>query len=89
MQLHAFFSGHVQGVGFRWTLCAHARQHHLKGCTKNLEDGRVEVYAVGSIKVLEAFLEDIQKHPGHAQIDSVETHFEETEKAFTEFKIVF
>ena len=43
-----FVRGHVQGVGFRYFVERIAADLKLAGYTRNLDDGRVEVYAVGS-----------------------------------------
>lgn len=39
--------GNVQGVGFRYFAQKHAERLGLSGYVRNLDDGRVEVYAVG------------------------------------------
>jgi acylphosphatase len=41
------FSGHVQGVGFRYTAQAIARDFDVKGYVKNLSDGRVRLEVEG------------------------------------------
>ena len=38
----------MQGVGFRWFAQKSATSLGLSGYTRNLDDGNVEVYAVGS-----------------------------------------
>jgi acylphosphatase len=43
-----FVRGRVQGVGFRWFVQRSADQLGIRGYTRNLDDGRVEVYAVAS-----------------------------------------
>ena len=43
-----FISGIVQGVGFRYFAQDEAERLHLSGYVRNLRDGRVEVYAIGS-----------------------------------------
>ncbi|HSQ56720.1 MAG TPA: acylphosphatase [Gemmata sp.] len=55
-----YYSGHVQGVGFRATVYSIARRHPVRGWVKNLADGRVEVLADGQGESIEAFLEEIR-----------------------------
>jgi acylphosphatase len=50
-----FFSGHVQGVGFRYTTQRVARGFTLTGFVRNLRDGRVELVAEGSRAELDRF----------------------------------
>ncbi len=47
-------SGRVQGVGFRFFVERHANELGLRGYTRNLDDGRVEVYAAGSREASDA-----------------------------------
>ena len=55
-RLHVFFSGWVQGVGFRFTTIHVARDYEVVGFVKNLSDGRVELVAEGVREELEGFL---------------------------------
>ena len=41
------FSGHVQGVGFRYTVVDLAKNLDVRGYVRNLPDGRVELVAEG------------------------------------------
>ncbi len=88
-ELHAIFKGHVQGVGFRWTISNAAEKNRLVGCVKNLDDGSVEVYAVGSKEKLEAFLEVVKSNPGMAQIESVTARYQEPKNSYPDFRITF
>jgi acylphosphatase len=65
-------SGRVQGVFFRASTQTHARSLRLTGFARNLDDGRVEVIAVGDVESL-ARLEDwLQRGPPSAGVHSVE-----------------
>ena len=55
-----WFSGRVQGVGFRATVQRLAREFEVTGRVRNLEDGRVELEAEGSREELEKFRERIE-----------------------------
>ena len=43
----AYFSGRVQGVGFRYMTLQTAREYEVAGLVRNLSDGRVELEAEG------------------------------------------
>ena len=45
--INCFVSGRVQGVGFRMATSRQSKLLGLTGWVKNLDDGRVEVYACG------------------------------------------
>ena len=54
-RLSVWFSGRVQGVGFRATVARLARQYDVTGRVRNLSDGRVELEAEGERGELERF----------------------------------
>lgn len=51
----AYFSGQVQGVGFRYTARNLAERFQVVGYVKNLPDGRVELVAEGDASELDRF----------------------------------
>ena len=55
------YSGHVQGVGFRYTTRQVARGFDVTGFVQNLSDGRVLLVAEGSVSELKRFLEEVQQ----------------------------
>ncbi len=61
-QLHLFYSGRVQGIGFRYTVQDMAGQQKVCGWVKNLNNSRVEVVAEAEEDALNNFLEFINQH---------------------------
>jgi acylphosphatase len=59
ISLQVFFEGHVQGVGFRWTIRHVAKGFDLTGWVRNLIDGRVEMQVSGEEAEVGAFLDAI------------------------------
>ena len=58
--MQVFYSGNVQGVGFRYTVKSVATGFEVAGTVRNLPDGRVELIAEGSKEELEAFRQAIR-----------------------------
>jgi acylphosphatase len=66
-----YVSGIVQGVGFRYFANSAALRLGLAGYTRNLADGRVEVYAVGSPAALTALRSELERGPRGASVEHV------------------
>ena len=66
-----YVSGSVQGVGFRFFAERAAARLGLAGYVKNLFDGRVEVYAIGSAGQLDALQSELRRGPRMASVDYV------------------
>jgi len=58
-RLHIYYTGSVQGVGFRFTVERTAGSLGLSGWVRNLGDGRVEAVVEGEEKALEGFQQKI------------------------------
>jgi acylphosphatase len=58
-QVHVYYSGRVQGVGFRFTAESIANDLGATGWVKNLSDGRVEVVVEAEEDALKELLEKI------------------------------
>lgn len=56
VRYHIYFSGRVQGVGFRYRSAFMARALKLTGWVKNLWDGRVEMEIQGDVTAIRKFL---------------------------------
>ena len=66
-----FVSGLVQGVGFRYFTQDAAERLHLTGYVRNLRDGRVEAYAIGTAEQLARFRAAVEKGPRGAMVHGV------------------
>ena len=64
-------SGMVQGVGFRFFAERVAARLGICGYVKNLRDGRVEVYAIGTPEQLRSLRLELEHGPRAAQVDRV------------------
>ncbi len=68
---HFYFSGRVQGVGFRFQACRIARSLGLTGYVQNLWDGRVELEAQGEETVIWDMVSALHRQP-YIQIEDME-----------------
>jgi acylphosphatase len=87
-QLHVFFSGTVQGVGFRFTVREIAAGLGVSGWVRNLADGRVEVAAEAEEEALRDFLARINGKFSH-YIRDVELSWSGVTGEFRDFQIAF
>lgn len=59
-RMQVFYSGRVQGVGFRYQTRQLAAGYEVLGTIRNLPDGRVELVAEGLAEELKAFRQAIR-----------------------------
>ena len=79
-----FVSGTVQGVGFRYFAMRAARRIGVSGYARNLSDGRVEVYAIGTAQMLSAMRAEVERGPRPRTVSSVEEADASIEPEFAE-----
>lgn len=82
-----YIKGLVQGVFFRAFIKENAERYNVKGFTRNLEDGRVEVFLEGDVNDVNKMIELCKKGPKHSQIKNVEIKPERFQE-FKTFKIL-
>jgi len=87
-QVHVFYSGRVQGVGFRFTAQDIANNLGILGWVKNLGDGRTEIIAEAEEGLLEQFLTRISQY-FQEYIQDQEMKWQDGLGEFQEFKIKF
>ena len=67
-----FVRGRVQGVGYRYFAQRAAESLGLSGYARNLDDGRVEVYAAGPEKKLSELAGMLHRGPRWADVRGVD-----------------
>ena len=88
-RLLVYYSGRVQGVGFRYTVREAACGYEVAGFVRNLPDGRVELVAEGEEPELKAFLDGIRESGLEGHIRNEETHWQQATGEFKRFEIRF
>lgn len=74
-----FVSGQVQGVFYRASAQQQAQNLQIRGWVRNCRDGRVEVYACGTLEQHHALKNWLEIGPSHAKVSNIEvldTQFE-------------
>jgi acylphosphatase len=66
-----YISGQVQGVGYRFFAQNAARELRIRGWARNLDDGRVEILAVGTARQLEDFEGELRVGPPRADVRGI------------------
>jgi len=85
--VRVYINGTVQGVFFRAFIKENAERHNVKGFSRNLEDGRIEVFLEGDPDNVNKMIELCKKGPKHAQIRNVEIKPEKFQD-FKTFKVL-
>ena len=83
-----YYSGRVQGVGFRYTVKSLTPGFEFTGTIRNLEDGRVELVAVGERAELDAFRQAVRESGLGRMITREEELFTPPSGNFRGFEIV-
>ena len=83
-----FYSGRVQGVGFRYTVKSLTAGFEVTGTVRNLEDGRVEMIAEGERGELDAFRLAVREAGLSGLIQREEEIFAPATGRFRGFEIV-
>lgn len=83
-----FYSGIVQGVGFRFTAERFASNLGLTGWVRNLPDGRVEIMAEGRKEVILKLMKDLEAR-FDGSIQGKQVDFKPASGAFKVFTITY
>ena len=86
-RMQIFYSGNVQGVGFRYSVRSVAMGFEVSGAVRNLPDGRVELVAEGARDELEAFRQAIREAGLDGFIRNEDVTWGEARSEFRGFEI--
>ena len=87
--VQVFYSGRVQGVGFRYSVKQLATGYEVVGWVRNLPDGSVEVFACGPQATLERFMQRLKAGPIGSRVDNTQFQWLETSEKGEGFQIRF
>ena len=82
-----FYSGPVQGVGFRYTVNLLVNGFEVTGTVRNLPDGRVELVAEGVRAELEGLLEAVRRSDVGRFIRQEQSDWTDANNEFRTFQI--
>jgi acylphosphatase len=86
--MRVLFSGHVQGVGFRYIAKTVATGFEVSGTVRNLPDSRVELIAEGPREELEAFRAAVRNAGLSSFVHDENVNWSEAQNEFRGFEIV-
>lgn len=89
VRVHAFVSGRVQHVGFRYWACEQAERLGLTGSVENLPDHRVEVVFQGKPECVREMKEKLKRGPSMAIVSQVIYYNEKVKEDETYFGPVY
>jgi acylphosphatase len=81
-----YFSGRVQGVGFRYTARGIAERYDVQGFVQNLSDGRVLLVVEGARRSLEAFISAVRAEMERYIVDTQDSVLPANGE-FTDFEV--
>ena len=88
-RVQVFYSGRVQGVGFRYTAREVACGYELTGFVRNLPDGRVELVVEAEENEAKAYLDGLQQSALAGHIRAADVHWLPATGEFVRFEIRF
>jgi acylphosphatase len=81
-----YFTGHVQGVGFRYTTLQVAKEFEVTGRVGNQPDGRVLLEVEGNLRDINMFISAVEERM-HGYIRRVERSSAKRPAQFKDFRI--
>lgn len=80
--IQVFFTGNVQGVGFRNQVMLLAKAEGIQGWVRNLPDGRVEMHAQVNLENLGKVLDKLSKTFRITRCETLQSAWDDSVKDF-------
>ena len=79
-----YFSGRVQGVGFRYAALQVAKEFEVSGFVQNLTDGRVQLEVEGAASQVKGFVDALEERM-HGYVRKIERTAEKRSGKYSGF----
>lgn len=86
--VHLNLTGHVQGVGLRYSVYNMAMRLNITGYAKNLYDGSVEIVAEGNEEDIHELINYIKNGLRWARVDNVIEKWDDYKGQYHSFEIM-
>jgi acylphosphatase len=81
--------GNVQGVGYRYFTILVAEKIGVNGYVRNLYNGNVEVYAIGTEEQLDELKNKLETGPSHAYVEEVVEEYTAIDETYSSFNVEY
>jgi len=88
-RIHKFFTGRVQGVGFRDFVQHTATNLGLTGWVRNVGYDQVETVAEGNPEAIKILIENLRTGPRRSRVDVINFTWETPRNEFERFSVRF
>ncbi len=87
VRAHIIVRGFVQGVGFRYFVYRKAAELGMRGYTKNLVTGEVEIEVEGDRSTVEELIAAVKVGPRMAHVSDLAVEWRDVKNDFSGFQI--
>ncbi len=86
-KFEVFFSGRVQGVGFRYNACQVSRRYEVVGTVQNMPNGQVKMVVEGETLAVEGFIKEVCETT-HGRVAETEVNQQPATGRWSDFSVI-